>query len=264
MERLVVLCVLLGLSTALPLDELSFLQTDMMAGVNVSAININAGGQRESRLTLGDADQAFTLSMQPDGSFAIRHGGQPNFVIDAAGPVSVAGTLKSVGAMRIAGTVNFQGVQQWFLSAIENFNEGAIGWSNSSTTSCGNTEKMILGGCGKFAGGEVSKVFRNLPVHDVVRLRANFHFIDKWGGETAYARLQDNYVWTDSFDQVSSKTGVDLCCSPAPESKYSVPVDVTLPHSDTSLKVTFGSTLSGSPLDQSWGVSDVQIYVRKI
>ncbi len=141
---------------------------------------------------------------------------------------------------------------------------------------------MILGGCGRFAGGEVSKVYSDLPEHtsvsqihiDIthinsqflflqVRLRANFHFIDKWGGETAFAKLQDNYVWTDSFDQVSSKSGIDLCCSPAPESKYSVPIDVMLPHTASSVKVTFGSTLSGSPMEQSWGVSDVQILVRK-
>eukprot|EP00299_Pterocystis_sp_00344_P013358 c6536_g1_i1.p1 GENE.c6536_g1_i1~~c6536_g1_i1.p1 ORF type:complete len:269 (-),score=66.13 c6536_g1_i1:41-847(-) len=252
---------------ALPEQDItSFVQTEVTtsSGVNVSSIAINAGGQRESKLTLGDADEAFTLVMQPDGSFAVRHRNTPTFVIDPAGPVSVAGTLRSKGAMRIDGTINFMGVQQWFLAAIENFNEGATGWTNSSTTTCGNTEKKILGGCGKFAGGEVSKTFFNLPAHDWVRVTANFHFIDKWGGETAYAKLQDSFVWTDTFDQVSTKVGIDLCCSPAPESKFSTPIDVSLPHTDGSLKLTFGSTLTLSPMEQSWGVSDVQVYVRKV
>jgi hypothetical protein len=140
--------------------------------------------------------------------------------------------------------------------------QGAVGWTNSSTTTCGNSEKAMLGGCGKFANGEVSKTFRNLPAHSSIRLRANFHFIDKWGGETAYAKLQDYIVWTDNFDQQSSKVGINLCCGPAPESKFSVPIDITFPHTDSSLKVTFGSTLTLSPLEQSWGVSDVQLFVR--
>jgi len=234
------------------------------SGLNVSAVSINAGGSLESRLTLGDADQAFTVAMQTDGSFAVRHGNMPTFVIGPTGSVAVAGTLKSMGAMQITGTLSFMGVQQWFLAAMENFNDGAVGWSNSSTTTCGNNQKKMLGGCGKFAGGEVSKVYRNLPVHDSVRVRANLHFIDKWGGETAYVKLQNSFVWTDSFDQVSSKAGVNLCCGTAPESKFSVPIDVTMPHSDSSLTLTFGSTLTGSPMDQSWGVSDVQVFVRKM
>jgi len=180
MRSAVLCCVVLGFVAALPMEDFTnFLETASMSGMNVSAISIN-GGVLESKLTLGDADSAFVLAMQQDGSFAIRHNNQPTFVVDPSGAVSVAGTLQSKGAIRITGTMNYMGIQQWFLAAVENFNAGAVGWSNSSTTTCGNTNKMILGGCGKFAGGEVNKVFRNLPAHNMVRMRANFHFIDKW------------------------------------------------------------------------------------
>jgi hypothetical protein len=256
-----------GLCAAVPQDEveaISLLQTEATtsAGVNVSSLAITGGANAEAKITLGDADEAFVLAVQSDGSFVVRHRGEPTFMIDPAGPVTVTGTLRSKGAMRIDGTVNYLGVEQWFLAAIENFNQGASGWTNSSTSSCGNPEKMILGGCGKFAGGEVSKTYFNLPAHDLVRVRANFHFIDAWGGETAFMKLQDFFVWTDTLDQQSTKEGVSLCCSPAPESRFSVPIDITIPHSDASVKLTFGSTLTLSPMEQSWGVSDVQIYVR--
>jgi len=256
-----------GLCVAIPqedVDAISMLQTEMTsgAGVNVSSLAINGGSSTESKITLGDADEAFVLAVQSDGTFVVRHRGQPTFSIDPAGPVTITGTLKSQGAMRIDGTVNYMGVEQWFLAAIENFNEGAAGWSNSSTTSCGDPEKMILGGCGKFANGEVSKTYFNLPAHDLVRVRANYHFIDAWGGETAFMKMQDFFVWTDTLDQQSTKEGISLCCSPAPESRYSVPIDVSIPHTDPSLKLTFGSTLTLSPMEQSWGVSDVQVYVR--
>jgi len=231
--------------------------------MNVSSLIINAGANRESRITLGDADEAFTIAVESDGSFVVRHRNEPTFSISPSGQVTIAGSLNSKGAMRIDGRLNFNGIEQWSTVAFENFNEGATGWSNSSTTTCGNPDKMILGGCGKFANGEVSKTFFNLPEHTIIRLRANYHFIDSWGGETAYAKLQDRYVWTDSFDSQATKEGINICCSPAPESKYSVPIDITLPHTESTLKVAFGSTLTLAPTEQSWGVSDVQISVRK-
>ncbi len=140
--------------------------------------------------------------------------------------------------------------------------QGTTGWSNSSTSTCGNPDKTLLGGCGHFAGGEVSKIYGNLPEHDAVRVKANYHFIDAWGGETAFAKLQNQYVWSDTFDQQSAKSGVNLCCGDAPESRFSVPIDVTLPHTEKTLQVTFGSTLTLSPAEQSWAISDVQVYVR--
>lgn len=261
---LVLLC---GLCAAVPqtdIEEISLLQTELTtsAGVNISSLAINGGPNTESKITLGDADEAFVLAVQSDGAFVVRHRGQPTMLIDPAGPVTITGTLRSAGAMKIDGSVNYMGVEQWFLAAIEDFNQGASGWTNSSTSSCGNPEKMILGGCGKFAGGEVSKTYFSLPAHDLVRVRANFHFIDQWGGETAFLKLQDFFVWTDTLDQQSTKEGISLCCSPAPESRYAVPIDITIPHTDASLKMTFGSTLTLSPMEQSWGVSDVQVYVR--
>jgi len=254
--------IIVAVALCLVISSISALQTGVKGGMNVSSIFINGGANKESSITLGDSDQAFTLAVESDGSFVIRNRNQPTFSITPSGSVTIGGSLNSKGAMRIDGKINFNGVEQWFLVAFEDFNQGAVGWSNTSTTTCGNPDKMILGGCGKFANGEVSKTYFNLPSHGVVRVKANYHFIDRWGGETAYAKLQDRYVWTDSFDAQSTKQGIDICCSPDPESKYSTPIDVTLPHTDTTLKLAFGSTLTLSPTEQSWGVSDVQVFVR--
>ena len=60
----------------------------------------------------------------------------------------------------------------------------------------------MLGGYGKFAGGEVKKTFTDLPPHNQLRIEANYSFIDSWSGETGFMRLNignDNsmvYVWT--------------------------------------------------------------------
>lgn len=252
------------LTLALPVDDTTtFLQTGTGGGLNISQLAINGGPGKESKITLGDADESFTVGMQVDGSFVIRHRNEPTFAIDPAGPVTLTGPLRSKGAVRIDGTLNFMGVEQWFLAAVDNFNEGVVGWSNSTTTTCGDPNKMILGGCGTFAGGEVSKYFHDLPAHDSIRVKANYHMIDSWGGESAYLKLQGHYAWTDSLDQQNTKEGISLCCGPAPESRFSVPIDVSMPHSDSTLHVSFGSTLTLSPSEQSWGISDVQVYVRK-
>jgi len=268
-----VLCVLGALAGPIAPEDApfaSFLQTGVTtgAGLNISSLTVSAGANRESKITLGDAETAFALALRGDsGDFEIRHNSQRSFVVTRGGDVDVFGSLISKGAVSIGGVVNYMGVDQWSLAAVENFNNGASGWSNDSISSCGSEDKKILGGFGKFAGGEASKLFFNLPPHSQVRMRANFHFIDAWGGETAYAKLEHRVMWTDSFDQQSSKVGVNICGGPAPESKFSAPIDVILPHkcdeSDAcSLHVSFGSTLTLAPTEQSWGVSDVMIYVR--
>jgi len=262
---------LIGTIIASPLSNfddtiVSFVETG--SGLNVSTLTVNAGANRESKIKLGDGTSAYSLSVKGDtGDFQVRHLSQATLVLTRAGDIVVSGDLRSKGAFRIDGGVSFQGISQWMLAAVEDFNAGASGWSNDSVSICGNENKKILGGYGLFAAGEVSKTYYGIPPHSQVRLTANYHLIDNWGGETAYAKLERRVVWTDSFDQQSSKVGVSICGNPAPESKFSVPIDVVLPHSCTSsssctLTVTFGSTLTLAPTEQSWGVSDVMIYIR--
>ena len=49
----------------------------------------------------------------------------------------------------------------------------------------------MLGGYGKFAGGEVTKVFTNIPTHTKIRILANYHFIDAWSGESDFMRVNN-------------------------------------------------------------------------
>jgi hypothetical protein len=211
---------------------------------------------------VGNDDASFTFALQADGSFVIRHRNQPAFTVGPEGDVLVNGKIRS-GKVRVDGTLNFMGVGQWMLAVSENFNAGTGGWSNATTTVCGMPGKKILGGYGVFAGGEITKVYHQLPAHSEVRLKATFHFIDKWTGETAFAQLEHKPVWTEIYDHMASQHGVNICGAPTAESKFGVPIDVIIPHTSRSLAVTFGSTLATSPLQASWGVSDVQIFLRQ-
>jgi len=233
-------------------------------GVNVSSLSINPGHSKAAKLTLGNADEGFMVKMEPGatGSFQIVHRDNPIFSIDSAGAVMVNGVLNSKGAFKTEGSVSFMGTPQWQLAKIENFEEGAKGWSNQSTTSCGS--KMLLGGCEKFVGGETTKTYTGLPEHAQVRLKGNYYMIDSWGGETGYAKIEDHIVWTHSMDQQATKAGINICCGPEPESMHGAPMDIIFPHTDSFLKVAFGSTISGGGGKKAfWGVDNVQIYTRK-
>ena len=49
----------------------------------------------------------------------------------------------------------------------------------------------MLGGYEKFGGGEISKNFKYLPLHTAIRIKAIFHYIDFWSGETAYLKINN-------------------------------------------------------------------------
>lgn len=283
--RALSLAALLAVAAAAPLnivdvdasadDISSFLQlgTTTGGGLNISSLQIDAGANKEARLIFGSSDKGFTVAQTPAGNLQVRHGDQLSFSVSPNGDMAMFGNLESKGAVRIDGPLSFKGVPQWQIAAIENFRTGANGWSNDTVTTCGygqdsaneEDKHYLLGGYSKFAGGQTEKSFANLPPHKEVRLTANYHMIDAWSGETAYAKLMDRIVWTDSFNQESSKEGINICGAASPESRFSIPIDVVMPHECTStcsLSVAFGSTLVGSATEQSWGVSDIMIYIR--
>jgi len=232
-------------------------------GVNVSSLAINPGPGKAAKLTLGGSDEGYLLQMEPgaSGAFQIVHRDAAVFSVDSAGSVMVNGLLNSKGAFKTEGTVSFMSTPQWSIHQLENFAEGAKGWSNTSTTQCGN--RMLLGGCEKFIGGETYKTYTGLPEHAQVRIKANYYMIDSWGGETAYMKVEDNYVWTDFFDQQQTKQGINVCCGDSPESAFGIPIDVIIPHTDPFLKLSFGSTLLGGGAGAFWGVDNIQVMIRK-
>lgn len=234
-------------------------------GVNVSTLAINPGANKPAKLTLGGSDEAFSLVKEPgaSGAFQIVHNGQPTFSIDGSGSVMVNGLLDSKGAFKTEGTVSYMSTPQWSIHALEKFENGAAGWSNTSVSDCG--QKTILGGCQNFAAGETYKTYTGLPDHAQVRVKANFHMIDAWGGESAYMKLEDHYSFVSTFDAHGTKPGINICCDEMPESQFSIPIDVILPHVDPFLKVTFGSTLTGEKpgVPGYWGVDGIQVMTRK-
>jgi hypothetical protein len=121
----------------------------------------------------------------------------------------------------------------------------------------------MLGGYAKFAGGEVTKSYSDLPPHNRVRIVASYHFIDAWNGESGFLRAdigRDNmmeYLWTEKYDYSKAKNGINVCGAVYPEGKLTSTVDVTIPHIADSVTIGFGSTLDQDPEENSFGVSNI-------
>lgn len=155
---------------------------------------------------------------------------------------------------------------QWGLYHYDTF-EGveADGWSNKTITECSGLR--MLGGYCQFSAGTTWKEFTDIREHSLIRLRATWHFIDEWRGETAYVEIGTtagtSLVWSLTYDVTYSKNPIDICGDTTiGEGKFAVPLDILVPHDDSDLVVIFGSTLEEQPCDKSWGISGLEIYIR--
>merc|ERR1711998_120349 len=206
---------------------------------------------------------AETLSAESAESTVLETPGvsSPTGVIHITGPISSSDA--SVNATLHASSFIQRDVKQWALAVHEDFEEKVEGWSSNAVNSCDGTDTHLAGHCNE-VGGEVSKTFSGLgDTHTHVRLRASFHFLDSWEGETAYAKLGNKVVWTESHDvRGMHDLGENLCGGDHADLKMSVPIDVTIPHTGDSLEVAFGGLLDEHPCNESFGVDDVQIAIR--
>jgi hypothetical protein len=126
----------------------------------------------------------------------------------------------------------------------------------------------LLGGYGNLAGGEIKKSFNNIPTHKDLRIVATYHFIDAWSGETGFMRLNTGkdkkmeYVWTERHDFSKGSGGISICGAKYPENKFSVNIDLSVSHEDEEITIGFGSTLDQDPYENSFGVSNLQIFIK--
>lgn len=236
-------------------------------GVTIPFLTVARDSSGRSAIRF-DGPSGFSLGVDSLGNFSISSQDQPMLVIDNHQTVSIHMPKLSVRSVDFGGDLVVQGVSQFKMIWREDFLD-ARGWSGTvgkiGVSTCAGIP--MLGGYKLFGRGMVQKTFIELPVHRELRIRANFHFLDQWTGESGYMKLNSSssapldYVWTD-FHFQKSDCGVNICGGDTADSKFSVPIELTLPHSAERFTIEFGSTLDGDPVQQSWGVSGLEIYVR--
>lgn len=238
--------------------------------LTVRSLRIANNAAEGSKIYLGQPSSGYSVGTDTAGNFAVQQASaaQPLISLDQTNTLRLAsGRLEAI-SVNAAGGVAVRGVQQWSLVHSEDFSAVGAGWSRPVVSQCAGIH--MLGGYCKFSSGEVNKTFSALPPHSMVRVVANFHFIDRWIGESGYMKLnigQDNcpvVVWSEQHAQQESKNGLSLCGQSAvPEGKFASSIDITVPHHLESVQLAFGSTMDAAdPCDESWGVSGIEVYVR--
>ena len=204
------------------------------------------------------------LSLQAGDEEALRFSSCGNTCHDfESSTLSLSGNLLASSSSTIA----ISGVTQWKLIALEDFQGIVTGWSRSDISNCGSSPNLFLGGYCRFAGATTSKAFP-LPPHSQVRVQFNVHFIDRWEGESVAARVDGQVVWTQAHytcRKVLTFTcleyGVSMCGGDYPDT-MSTAVEFTGDHSQSPLTLEFTSNSNRNSCEGSWGIDDVEIYVR--
>lgn len=247
----------------------SFLETyKYFSANNVTSLSIEASNNKDSLIKfMSGASQTFLISLLAEtGSFLIRNQRLSLLEFATSHNIYSEASQVRVNSVQILETFSFKAMNQWKLLFEETFETEPEGWTNSSISQCGGLH--LLGGYGKFAGGETSKVFKGFPAHTMVRVLANFHFIDAWQGELAYLladigrNAKNEFLWSEKHDYSKFLKATDVCGNKYPENKLSETIDVVFVHNDENLRLTFGATLDQDSKENSWGLSFVQIFVK--
>ena len=130
-------------------------------------------------------------------------------------------------------SLQIDGVDQWTMVRLDDFQGVAEGWSKEKLSTCGSNDNMFLGGHCNLGGEEVFKNFTEIPSHSMIRVTANFHFFDKWEGEEAFMYFNGQPVWSDSYKWCEKvflwyckKYAINACGDEYPD-RLSVPIDYT-------------------------------------
>lgn len=261
----------------------------------VSTLRLKAPGGFSGNLVLGSPKyQSYKIGVGADGKFAIAQDQNPYLVIDGQTMQAKTRVLGAANLGVAAGSSFIVGTMpQWSLVSSDTFSKITQedmhtepkkefltrNWKECASckpltaTQCAGVS--MLGGYQSVSSGTMTKTFRNLPAHTRVRIVATLHAIDRWAGETIYAKASigaddaEEYIFTKSIDS-SNPTGTakpfSICGDPDfGEPNFSNEMDVSLRHSGPDLLVTFGSTLSyeAGPGSQAYfGVSQVNLYLK--
>jgi hypothetical protein len=215
-------------------------------------------------LLFDQPDHSVSIHLQND-QFELAHEGQVVFTTDTSSHNSLKADVLMAEVLKVEQGFSLDSVKQWALLDFEDF-ASPVGWSDDRVSRCGINQ--LLGGYRLFSSGEVYKTYENLPSHSSLKAQLTFHFIDAWTGEMAYlkANLGKNganvMIWSETYKAGQASNSINVCGGHYGEGQYATHVEVSIPHSASSLKLTFGSTLDQDPGDESWGVSNMQIWIR--
>lgn len=264
----------LSLSSTTVEDKMSMLKNEQsrimsaLSGSNMTSLEIQASRDSEAEFRFGSLNNFYALTARGESKdFVISNGQRPILEVDDQNNIKIFPKgLEAQDGLTFTGEYKIRNIPQWRLVLEEDFSSDPVGWTNNTVTECGGVR--MLGGYCQFGGGEVFKVFNNIPKHSKLRIQATYHFIDAWDSETGFMRVNNGkdgemqYLWIERYSAFVGNNGINVCGGRWPEGKFASPIDVVIPHKSSSIKIGFGATIEQDPCDESFGVSGIRIYIR--
>ncbi|MCA9270492.1 MAG: hypothetical protein KDA41_18550, partial [Planctomycetales bacterium] len=150
----------------------------------------------------------------------------------------------------------------------ENFEGGATGWADNTTTVEVAPWTEFLGRFSNPAGQQQFKTFSGLPVGPViVNVQFDFYRIDSWDGENFEVYIDDVIVANDKYQHNTATETPPNAVALGPKSnvifsgwsdqrfQYNFTTTVT----DGDIKLGFGDTINSGISDESWGIDNLEI-----
>ncbi|XZE19693.1 VCBS domain-containing protein [Pirellulaceae bacterium SH449] len=156
----------------------------------------------------------------------------------------------------------------------EDFESGATGWSNNTTTNATGFTRFL----GRFGGSDgtqaVSKTFNFSNGSNPATVEFDLYRLDSWDGENFLVFINDNQVVSISFVQLAfsgaSGSSGNVTWTAVPSSTYvntgfghwpdqTIRLSLTITDPGTELKVGFGSTLDQDINDESYGIDNLAV-----
>ena len=156
------------------------------------------------------------------------------------------------------------GIKQWTLISYDDFSssENIKDYSFQQLMSCNSkNENLFIGGHCLLSKEEVSKKFFIGYSHENIRIKASFHMFDNWNGEMGYMKINDQIVWAKE-GKSNEKNGINICGGDYNDPAFNLGIDIVIPHNESELIITFGSTLDKDPCEASYGFQDVMLYIK--
>ncbi|MFH1462791.1 MAG: putative metal-binding motif-containing protein [Pseudomonadota bacterium] len=153
----------------------------------------------------------------------------------------------------------------WTLIFFDDF-EASVdpGWSISGTYGCSGWG-TLLGGYGVIAGGSFSITLDCLGIpHAEGWVETGYAALDSWDGETAYVQVDGSTLWAIAQNNHSSSYSEVCGWYRGTVGSYDSlhDVSVTYAHATDSMVFTAGSTLDQGATDESFGLTEVAVWVR--
>ena len=141
------------------------------------------------------------------------------------------------------------------------FDGGASGWTGSSTqiTSCGSFGQ-VLGGYNVYGQGH-NAIYTMSALGKHNHLRITFHWlkIDTWDGESGQLYLDGKLIWSKQY---TYNDGSHTCGNGAPDQRDKI--ELLVPHTSTSAKLEWKSTLNQGATDEAWAIDNVSVYTSDV